>query len=631
VGWICALPVELAVAMAMLDEQHLPLSQHSRDNNCYILGRIGHHNVVVACLPAGLTGTNSAATVASQMSYSFASIRYGLMVGIGGGVPSADHDIRLGDVVVSKPESHSSGVVQYDFGKTVRGGRFIQTGTLNTPPPLLLSALSTMQAKHDYEGYTFASHLSKIPPMMQPKFISPGAEHDILFEAEYDHPGQDATCESCDPSKQVKRPVRDSVNPVVHYGTIASGNEVMRHGISRDRLRREYNVLCFEMEAAGLMNSFPCVVIRGICDYADSHKNKQWQSYAALTAAAYTKELLYSLPAQNIEISTPTAMPPASAAVSSFIPVPVTRYEQSSATCSTESSKPVQLPSGNSAHIMQQAEAQSGKILFSRWFSVFSPRFLNWDEVALGRLVLDLNDPGQDFCHTTIAANRREISVLPFEEIKTILDQQKRSRLPGMFAKLFSGKIDTAKHSVEKIAAIRSITYKLLNSGEFFSRLIEDETTRRWLEKVYKRTRVYLAVSIHSVVGFSVVKGNESDSSGATVFPEIDLATRELAPGDWIIGVQYRKLRFRRANIDTALLEGPCWREYDYDRTRGTQPDVIEVTLDDEFLTDDLKEEYDFETYHSSTGENYLLLVCSSIYGKSNLKENDDEEGNNAY
>jgi nucleoside phosphorylase len=60
----------------------------------------------------------------------------------------------------------------------------------------------------------------------------------------------------------------------------------------RDQLSKELGgVLCFEMEAAGLMNVFPCVVIRGICDYADAHKHKQWQEYAAAVAAAYAKSL----------------------------------------------------------------------------------------------------------------------------------------------------------------------------------------------------------------------------------------------------------------------------------------------------------------------------------------------------
>ncbi|KAJ5118862.1 hypothetical protein N7448_010567 [Penicillium atrosanguineum] len=60
------------------------------------------------------------------------------------------------------------------------------------------------------------------------------------------------------------------------------------------------------MELAGLMNHFPGLVIRGICDYADSHKSKEWQPYAALVAAAYAKELLLMVPDDQVH-STPTA------------------------------------------------------------------------------------------------------------------------------------------------------------------------------------------------------------------------------------------------------------------------------------------------------------------------------------
>jgi hypothetical protein len=59
-------------------------------------------------------------------------------------------------------------------------------------------------------------------------------------------------------------------------------------------------MLCVEMEAAGLMDELSCLVICGICDYADSHKNKRWQPYAAATAAAYAKELLSIIPAQEV-------------------------------------------------------------------------------------------------------------------------------------------------------------------------------------------------------------------------------------------------------------------------------------------------------------------------------------------
>ena len=60
----------------------------------------------------------------------------------------------------------------------------------------------------------------------------------------------------------MERPPRGNEGTVVHYGTIASGNQVMRDAAERDRVSAEFGgVLCFEMEAAGLMNSFPCLVI----------------------------------------------------------------------------------------------------------------------------------------------------------------------------------------------------------------------------------------------------------------------------------------------------------------------------------------------------------------------------------
>jgi nucleoside phosphorylase len=117
IGWICALSTELTAAMAMLDEEHLPLERHWQDDNTYTLGRIGEHNVVIACLPAGRVGNNPATTVATQMQHSFGAIRFGLVVGVGGGVPSAEHDIRLGDVVVSNPGRYDGGVIQYYPGR----------------------------------------------------------------------------------------------------------------------------------------------------------------------------------------------------------------------------------------------------------------------------------------------------------------------------------------------------------------------------------------------------------------------------------------------------------------------------------------------------------------------------------
>ena len=297
VGWICALPIELAVAQEMLDEDDDP-PQYSSNCDPYTFGRIGDHNVVLACLPAGQMGTQSAATVAARMTSKFTSIRFGLMVGIGGGVPSAEADIRLGDVVISQPFLQHGGVVQYDFGKTGADGQKTRTGWLNAPPIVLLHAVSELQALHYRRRSNLATYLSAFNRLES--FRRNMAGPDILFEATYNHTGG-ATCELCSKEKEVKRTPRKSQDVVIHYGTIASGNQVIKDGSTRDMISAELGgVMCFEMEAAGLMNNFPCLVIRGICDYADSHKNKKWQPYGAATAAACAKEILSIIPAAEV-------------------------------------------------------------------------------------------------------------------------------------------------------------------------------------------------------------------------------------------------------------------------------------------------------------------------------------------
>jgi nucleoside phosphorylase len=284
----------------MLDEKHSDLGRAPGDNdeNLYTLGSIDGHNIAIVCLPAGRIGNNPAAAVATQMKATFKAIRFGLMVGIGGGVPSAETHIQLGDVVVSQPHGMFGGVVQYDAGKTTPSG-FMRTGSLNSPPPVLLSAITIVQANGLCGKSKLFEHVSRLECIA--KFQRAKAGPDILFETAYDHAGGQ-TCDRCSADQQVTRKPRESEDEVVvHYGTIASGNQVIKSASERDRVSAELGgVLCFEMEAAGLMNSFPCLVIRGICDYADSHKNKRWQLYAAAVAAAYAKELLSVIPAGKV-------------------------------------------------------------------------------------------------------------------------------------------------------------------------------------------------------------------------------------------------------------------------------------------------------------------------------------------
>ncbi|KAF9778288.1 hypothetical protein IL306_004248 [Fusarium sp. DS 682] len=230
------------------------------------------------------------------MKLRFTSLRFGLMVGIGGGVPSNTADIRLGDVVISQPEKQYGGVVQYDSGKSTPSG-FERTGALNAPPTVLLNVVSKFRANSFGGRNGISKHLE--PLASNSTFNRNNVESDLLFEAPYTHI-EGEKCNNCRQQSQINRDPRSNDLPVVHFGTIASGNCVMRDGLTRDSVSKELGgVLCFEMEAAGLMDSFPCLVIRGICDYADSHKNKSWQPYAAAAAATCAKEILLMTPGSD--------------------------------------------------------------------------------------------------------------------------------------------------------------------------------------------------------------------------------------------------------------------------------------------------------------------------------------------
>lgn len=181
VAWVCALPLELQAARAILDEEHQDPPCEPHETNVYCLGRIGLHNVVVVCLPAGRYGTNSAAACAAEMIQKFRSINFGFLVGIGGGVPSTDADVRLGDVVISQPRGQYGGVVQYDLGKLEAGGKARRTGYLCPPPTMLLNALAKFQALQKYQSNNILARLS---PIMVHK-----PDLDILYESSYDHVG----------------------------------------------------------------------------------------------------------------------------------------------------------------------------------------------------------------------------------------------------------------------------------------------------------------------------------------------------------------------------------------------------------------------------------------------------------
>ncbi|KAK2603970.1 hypothetical protein QQS21_003806 [Conoideocrella luteorostrata] len=310
----------------MLDDIHKDVAKRPNDPNAYTLGSIGGHNIVIACLPEGDVGNNIAATIATNMISTFPSIRVGFMVGIGGGVPPR---VRLGDIVVSIPSGQYPGVVQWDFGKAETGGQFKQIGSLNSPPTSLRTAVSKLRTWHDLRGSSIPEFLETMAEKW-PKLAAthlwneslkdPLTKGDIL---DRDQSWVEAVVAlmfsmlmslirllcGWQVTQQITSPLTASIHKSppdvrVHYGLIASGNKVVKDAKVRDTVNGRFggSVLCFEMEAAGLMNNFPCIVIRGICDYADSQKNKSWQEYAAVRAAAFAKELILHVVPEQVEL-----------------------------------------------------------------------------------------------------------------------------------------------------------------------------------------------------------------------------------------------------------------------------------------------------------------------------------------
>ncbi|KLP15899.1 nucleoside phosphorylase [Fusarium fujikuroi] len=293
VGILCALPIELKAIRALLDQRHQDLPRVLGDNNQYVLGEMAQHMVVATSLPAGEYGTNAAASAVSDMMRSFTSIQFCLLVGIAGGAPSEDNDIRLGDVVVSLPTQTFPGVIQYDLGKENEGGEFKVTGVLQRPPRILTNAISKIRSDPDIGFNALDPYLTSIVDSL-PAYGNPGQELDVLSRAACAR----RTCKP-DCTHFEQRLPRSTAEPMIHYGLVASANRVVKDATLRDRLSRKYGVLCFEMEAAGVMNRADCLVIRVICDYSDAQKNNIWQNYAAAVAAAYTKLLLSAVAVNN--------------------------------------------------------------------------------------------------------------------------------------------------------------------------------------------------------------------------------------------------------------------------------------------------------------------------------------------
>lgn len=330
----CALTLEADAVEALFDETYDRLGRLYKkqpgDANWYINGRIGEHNVVLCYLPG--MGKGGAASVASSLRVSYTNIRLALVVGICGGapMPSRDQEIFLGDVIISDT------VIEYDFGRQYPGGYRRKTGvkeTLGQPDREIRTLLNGLKADYSrpelqrqtlhylnvLQGKEDAERLNR------EKWLHPGFD-DVLFRVGYLHQhrtqpvpsgcycsqssSSDEICESalelkcddlgCDKTQIIRRrQMSDNASVSVHIGTLGSADTVMKSGQHREEILKNEKVIGFEMEGAGVWDNLPCIIIKGVCDYADSHKSKSWQAYAAATGASAAKAFLEYWPSHR--------------------------------------------------------------------------------------------------------------------------------------------------------------------------------------------------------------------------------------------------------------------------------------------------------------------------------------------
>ena len=315
---ICALPLEAEMAQSVFDNDwdDIDFGQAEGDQNAYTTGTIGRYNVVLAYMP-GMGSTNAAA-VAAGLRSSYHKLEIAFVVGICGVTPKhpeTQEEIVLGDCIVGTT------IIQYDFGRRYPGLFVRKPGledTLGRANPTVRALVSKLQTAPNLKR--LSSKLGRHLKLLQQNTRQagyPGCHEDLLFEGSYLHTHHDKarvcddcindigictkSCEKlrCERTKLVKRDrlskgedTKSAKQPQLHFGRYGSANTVLKSGIDRERLVKEEKIVAFEMEGAGVLDSLPTILVKSACDYADSHKNKKWQRYAAATAAAGLKSIL---------------------------------------------------------------------------------------------------------------------------------------------------------------------------------------------------------------------------------------------------------------------------------------------------------------------------------------------------
>ncbi|KAF4549452.1 Hypothetical protein D9617_21g096730 [Elsinoe fawcettii] len=341
VAIMCALPLEADAVIAALDKVESNTAQKygaaQEDSNSYTIGEMSGHPVVVVHFEG--MGKVAAAKATANANHSFPNLKLVLLAGICGGVPVTPDgkQIYIGDLILS------TSIKQYDFGRQLVGRFEAKRGAdAINPRPLegvrsllkmldtthhrktlqedinatmdLLARQSTCYAWPDSDGRSyFPSHHhhkhSVVTTTADPCDCQTGGVCDIAcktscVDLKCDSASMVVRCETCRSSRSTCRH-----DAQIMFGIVGTGDTVFKSGTHRDQESKSHNLIAFAMEAAGPWEYLPTIVVKAVCDYADGHKIKEWQHYAAGIAAAGVKAILKHWRRSEIPGQTQTSTP----------------------------------------------------------------------------------------------------------------------------------------------------------------------------------------------------------------------------------------------------------------------------------------------------------------------------------
>ncbi|XP_012940399.1 uncharacterized protein LOC101864404 isoform X2 [Aplysia californica] len=282
------------------------------ESNVYTTGLIGEHKVVTTKLPA--IGHYRAAQISSgntttRLLGTFQNIEHVFLVGCSGSVPHFTDYYkhgRLGDVVISTCDDR--GYIYYYCDKIMQDKEGQIQYQLKTFSPRDLELQRLAEKLRDT-----LHHEPNYAPWEQ--YIEEGQELLQSQEQDYTRPvrakdrlymgiGEGQVIEVQHPEAPDGEAIRES--PTMRFGVFGAGRPV-KSEMSRHDFASRYGITSFDTEFDQVLESIvgnrkdSFMFVRGLADYVDGSKNKEWQPYAALSAAAVVKFIIMSLRNHQLE------------------------------------------------------------------------------------------------------------------------------------------------------------------------------------------------------------------------------------------------------------------------------------------------------------------------------------------